>query len=476
MLLNMWHIADALASFDTVVDIRDGTTRLSGLRFIASTPDAIYDSRYAYLYTQEDLGEDKETVFISNGPDIVEVSGASANDLLNCIFDVFDRYNLWETELWKIASGGSLQAVIDKGQQMLRNPIMLADSDGHVLAMTSAHRDLDLNEYWIESRETGLIPTAVLGTPRFTEMGQPIRWSHKPNMLLFEDGTKTIGATMNVGGKRAGGIALWEHDTPILRSHIEDMSVLCQVIESMSALGISTKPVVAIGGILHDLLDGSAIDERLLSELNLGFDPPWTIIAVWAPAQESVQYAHNLVERFKQAIYPCIPFVYRDTVCVVAPEATGWKTIEFVLGQQGLETYCSITSLPFDDLTHISNQFTLMRFIRERCTLATAHVRASDFTLSYLDHKMRDALPVQDYAHPALEKLAQYDKKTGGDLYNTLRVYLLNERSLAHSAQELGLHRNSLAARINKIVELTDLDLDDSLERMYLLMSYRFKP
>ena len=117
-----------------------------------------------------------------------------------------------------------------------------------------------------------------------------------------------------------------------------------------------------------------------------------------------------------------------------------------------------------------------MRFIRESCSLPSPHVRAGDFALSYIDQELRNAMTIEDYMHPALDLLEQHDEKCGSDLRNTLRVYLINERSLAHSAQELGLHRNSLAARINKIVELTDINLNDPAERMYLLLSYRFAP
>ena len=76
-------------------------------------------------------------------------------------------------------------------------------------------------------------------------------------------------------------------------------------------------------------------------------------------------------------------------------------------------------------------------------------------------------------AHPALEKLKEYDAKHGGELYKTLYYFLRHERSLIDSSRALNIHRNSLIYRIDKIRQLTDVDLDDADIREYLLFSYR---
>ena len=54
----------------------------------------------------------------------------------------------------------------------------------------------------------------------------------------------------------------------------------------------------------------------------------------------------------------------------------------------------------------------------------------------------------------------------------TLRVYLENDRNVTLTAKLLYVHRNTLLKRINKIVSLTSLDLDDAECRKRLLVSF----
>ena len=90
----------------------------------------------------------------------------------------------------------------------------------------------------------------------------------------------------------------------------------------------------------------------------------------------------------------------------------------------------------------------------------------------FTDETSRDIFGA-NMAHPALEKLKEYDEKHGGELYKTLYFFLRHERSLIDSARALNIHRNSLIYWIEKIRQMTDLDLDDADIREYLLFSYR---
>jgi DNA-binding PucR family transcriptional regulator len=58
-------------------------------------------------------------------------------------------------------------------------------------------------------------------------------------------------------------------------------------------------------------------------------------------------------------------------------------------------------------------------------------------------------------------------------MYETLRVFLRNERRLSDSLEELGIHRNSLIYRLERIQQIADCDLDDADTREWLLFSFR---
>ena len=76
------------------------------------------------------------------------------------------------------------------------------------------------------------------------------------------------------------------------------------------------------------------------------------------------------------------------------------------------------------------------------------------------------------YLSPNLIKLQEQDRQTGTHLFETLRVYLLENGNIKNTAEKLYLHRNTVIHRMGKIRQITNLDLDDARIRFLLLVSY----
>jgi purine catabolism regulator len=64
--------------------------------------------------------------------------------------------------------------------------------------------------------------------------------------------------------------------------------------------------------------------------------------------------------------------------------------------------------------------------------------------------------------------LADYDLKRGSDLVKTLTVYFDTGTNASETADRLFLHRNSLLYRLERIQELTGLDLKEPEARLAL--------
>lgn len=73
--------------------------------------------------------------------------------------------------------------------------------------------------------------------------------------------------------------------------------------------------------------------------------------------------------------------------------------------------------------------------------------------------------------HPGLLTLRRYDKAMRNNLQDVLFHYLMNDRSIARTAEALFLHRNTAIYKINKIEELMGTPLDDPYLRQQLLFS-----
>lgn len=73
--------------------------------------------------------------------------------------------------------------------------------------------------------------------------------------------------------------------------------------------------------------------------------------------------------------------------------------------------------------------------------------------------------------HPGLLSLRRYDKALNNNLQDVLFHYLMNDRSIAKTAQDLFLHRNTTIYKINKIKSLIGSSMEDPYLRQQLLFS-----
>lgn len=78
-----------------------------------------------------------------------------------------------------------------------------------------------------------------------------------------------------------------------------------------------------------------------------------------------------------------------------------------------------------------------------------------------------------DTFQPAARKLLEPLRAQPGDLVQTLATFLDAESSVARTADVLGVHRNTVAARITRVRDVLGVDLDDPDERLALHLACR---
>lgn len=76
-----------------------------------------------------------------------------------------------------------------------------------------------------------------------------------------------------------------------------------------------------------------------------------------------------------------------------------------------------------------------------------------------------------DYVHPAIQVLQDYDSKHNSQLADTLYSYLANDKSVKRTCEDLHLHKNTVNYRINRIKEILKIDFSDTRELFHLSLS-----
>ncbi len=85
-----------------------------------------------------------------------------------------------------------------------------------------------------------------------------------------------------------------------------------------------------------------------------------------------------------------------------------------------------------------------------------------------LDHLRR-------FYHDTLGQLVEHDERKQGDLIRTLNGFFEANGNLAKAASDLDVHRNTLVYRLERIAELTEMNLDDADNRLILHLALKIQ-
>ena len=96
-----------------------------------------------------------------------------------------------------------------------------------------------------------------------------------------------------------------------------------------------------------------------------------------------------------------------------------------------------------------------------------------DTALFYMLQNASGEFPVKICSSEKVRLLWEYDKEHQTEFYKTLKVYLENNENAVKSARKLFIHRSTFLYRLERIKEMTGLDLNDPDMHLYCLLSYR---
>ena len=86
---------------------------------------------------------------------------------------------------------------------------------------------------------------------------------------------------------------------------------------------------------------------------------------------------------------------------------------------------------------------------------------------------LRESPELWEFYRTTLASLADYDHRQGAELLKTLEAFFTNLGNLARTAEALHVHRNTLLYRLDRIGEISGLNLDDSEDRLALWIALK---
>lgn len=409
-------------------------------------------------------------------------------ETLNQIASIFQQYRDFESRLNRIVTdGGTLTDLCRVGSDFFRNPVYIHDNMLSVIALSSKVEGMLKFEY---NEQTGklYIPLWLINEFKYDENYRETLEYRTAGLWDNEQYPYTM---------RSLYVNLFSNNVYCGRLLINEIGSLLlpgqyQAAEYLARYAVKLiehddmdcrRRYWGLEDTFIDLLSGVVVDNRdLQTTLNiLDWAPTDSYLCLKIRNQSealSIRSDKALNNTLASQIQGYFSFSYQEMLCVVinlSRPGTDLYAVRGVLAPLVRDScmYVGISN-PVDSIHAIDVGFRqadiVLRYIVEENSSQWI-VPFSECALHYIRNQATQQIPVEMLVDHSMMTILRYDKENGTQYFDTLRSYLINERSIPRTASSLIIHRTTLTYRLQKIQELFSLNLDDACQRLYILMS-----
>ena len=408
----------------------------------------------------------------------------AVNNIVNNIMQKKLKTSYQVTELMALAMrGADLKSILKVSEKTLENPVIIIDAGFKILDVSSME-DID-DDIWKASIRRGYCSYEFIKEVHKIDQIRP--FPHNSDVYevncsfsaYVKSCSKIFHKDRLVGyvimlKKREIENALIEEYLPMVGSSV--CEVLLRTKEHKGVFGSQEE------NLIHELIHGG--DEELIKirfKINQ-IELPEKMSCLMMKTNEylnSIQATTFLKEQIKNILPGAFCLEEQGNLLVICRlSQDGRLTSEeerrlLGLFQQGV-IHMGMSS-PCTDIMALKDaygQSAQLYKISKRLQIEKEIMYFSDYSFYIMLSNLNEKDLLQ-YAHPALNILRKYDQIHNGELYKTLQVLVDHQSQMVKTAEALSIHRNTLSYRINKIIELTGLDLSSN-EDIFRL-SYGFK-
>ena len=502
MELSMLMIAKRLSPYHPKTHISwDDKPSIVNVKFIFQNKESLR-SEFVYVAQADDLAgrltpDNKlNLVCIGCNAFVDELCKKSSGSIIvldagNDPFDVFDTIqsyiefcNQWERDLQdSMMKGNGLQELIDLSDRIFSNPMYVLDSAFMALAWSQDIRADSSNDVWSSIAGEGHVSARLMKSNKDSELLGYLNSQIEPTFVPKPH--RAILYNIRVGSKTVARVAVEEARTPLNEGHFQFIKHLSRFILAIIQRDLSFQKTQ---GSLYECfiveqLEGKMHDDRIIREYlhYQGWKPADSFCVVMVQGGEmdigTLEYYGILM---KGMFFGSRYYLYeRNIVLIVNEDKIGLSRPRF---HDSLKEFFTANNLKGG----ISSSFRSFPSLHEHYIQAATALRLGasieedqpvylykDYAVYHIIETCAKSMDLNLLCHPAVMTLYAYDREFHTDYFNSLYTYLIENKKLADSAEKLGIHRNTAAYRINKILSITNLDLKDERETPYILFSYK---
>lgn len=371
-----------------------------------------------------------------------------------------------------------LQHLVDTAAGLLGNPLFMAD-----LSMGVVFKSSDMGTGAMDySAEND--PERQLSLAKQAADAGYLDWIyHHDGTVIgtFEGQPRYLAARIRDGATVLGHIVVSESKRPFEPSDEELLPVICQTISFELR---RTRPVdesaVEYGPLLRELLGGVVMDEKVARRRMAAIGHPLPAelrVLAFRTADSSCTIS---LEFLRSQLLQC----FRHSMGIVR-EGEEVHVVDGSLGLGDVERRLRASvytgglvagaSWPTRDVTRLGWAYRQAE-AASRLSPVTGEGRVAPYGDAFPIHMGELAFHGESDAleaaiHPHLKLLMDFDRRDGTGYVASLAAYLNCGRSVANAARSLNVHKNSVYYRLQRMGELTGIDVADERTCFLLQLS-----
>ena len=470
MKLSMYILADCLKEFHPKLQIQEGKQNIQNVRILSDTSKM---SRYSAYLSQLD---EKHIVLI-NAHDVIVLEHEDIHQLLDILLDIFEKYNEWANGIYENINDGCIAEILLKGfAELTGNYYLLADPTFYVREQYGSEVFLEKNPFYKEVLHKKIMPVEILyGISRNPKIRKKsvssylvhipeykrqycvnnlfVLTDHRGWLVCLKDAKEYSKGEMQLQNEMGRMMEKWLEKNSLVQSYLSISSILIDILENR----IENKKIALqrLSGLTWEQNDAKVLYK--LSEKNGNEENSYTI-----DRNLEVLLMHAFVFRYRN-----------ELLILINDSITSEKNIEKEL-QNFLTRYDMYAgkSEKFTDIFDLSDQVDIASAACEY-TGDPQHriVSLTQVRLNYWSHLLIEK-SCMDLRHPAIDILKAYDREKHTNLLYTLRIFLQSNHNYKIAAEKLYVHRTTLMYRLERICELTDINLEDYKTQLELNISF----
>lgn len=375
----------------------------------------------------------------------------------------------------------SIDAVLDAASVRLGNSLLFCDMNFKIIAHSRSIPVLD--PLWIENIKQGYCSYEFIKEVKeLDSIKNAAQTTAAIEVTCSKSPYRKLSSKVFHNRMQIGFLLMIECENKFLPYHYEMLSTVNHIISY--TIDYYTPDLLEEGSlyqqVLYDLLIGTPSKNLLPRLLELHFPDNMLVLFIRPTRYLGRQYLKKFVnQHLKTQISGAHVTYHKNGIVTIIPVKEhaniDYELMDILNNFTEKEPIRIGVSNPFSNIenfaTHYEQSYVALELGQK--------LNPEELICPYLNYQVYDLFSdvknpdvLGRFCHPSLAILRQYDHDNNTQLYETLCIFIDKRCSIKLTSESLYIHRNSLVYRLNRIIELCDIDFANVNTLFLLRLSF----